>query len=503
MNFEEALQYTSKMYLQNTLNSYNRNIVPPNDEEELRNIISRDHEKILKSENISQRLNIDSFDFENKVIANFLLTTLIENENLLDKSTLINYVLKKEEDILNISKESNYFQYKNNQSIETYKTVLEVAIDDGIISTEEKTLLKRLREHLGLTFNDHLVIQAQLKTFPKKDNSIHTVHEIENVLKDLNKRGILFLPNKHPELGSYILLPIEMTSTIKKILDIELLKPAYKSLLEYLKKSQLSSIAHEYGLPSSAGTKDELIERILFADISPSDTLSILNNQELYEFCQVLPSVPVSGTKETKILNIIDYFDNLRSIDFEDNIEEEEKLFEFYSELAYRDRENLRSNKIIDKDLEIEHLFEKATHYIFEKFFGLVSVKMDGVEHADGKLKQKSRLLLWDNKSVEGTYTFPSSHVKQFKNYIRDHDERVNVFLIITSNPEASTENIAHKLKVESDDTDIALISADTLKWLAKNWNTYSKSNTFNLSIFNYTGILDKGVLINRLKIIS
>ncbi|TSA26766.1 hypothetical protein D4R71_03290 [bacterium] len=41
-------------------------------------------------------------------------------------------------------------------------------------------------------------------------------------------------------------------------------------------------------------------------------------------------------------------------------------------------------------------------------------------------------------------------------------------------------------------DTDISIISANDLKFIAENWKKLQKSDKFNLNIFNLTGILDR-----------
>jgi hypothetical protein len=54
----------------------------------------------------------------------------------------------------------------------------------------------------------------------------------------------------------------------------------------------------------------------------------------------------------------------------------------------------------------------------------------------------------------------------------------------------------AAKLKIESGrDTDIALIAAEDLVWVAAQWLSRGNGHAFNLEVFNITGILDRKTL--------
>src|SRR5690554_1302084 len=101
---------------------------------------------------------------------------------------------------------------------------------------------------------------------------------------------------------------------------------------------------------------------------------------------------------------------------------------------------------------------------------------MNGSKHADGKLIYNSKeIILWDNKSTEKPYTFPEEHFDQFLGYIRSENTRVKLFLIITFDFTQEAINHAQKLKAFSEqDTDVALIKAEDLKYVAENWKENS-----------------------------
>ncbi len=152
----------------------------------------------------------------------------------------------------------------------------------------------------------------------------------------------------------------------------------------------------------------------------------------------------------------------------------------------------------------MEAAFEEATRYIFEEKFGLSLEQMAGLNHPDGTVRfpDNNELLMWDNKSKEKSYDFPNDHFRQFRGYIHDSTERVRCFLVIAPEPSEKSLVNAYKLKGSSGhDTDVALISAENLKWIAENWQSCSpKSKVFNLEVLNYTGILDSQTIKQRLK---
>jgi len=128
---------------------------------------------------------------------------------------------------------------------------------------------------------------------------------------------------------------------------------------------------------------------------------------------------------------------------------------------------------------------------------------MPGSTHADGRVKIDGKhVLLWDNKSTETPYSFPDEHVEQFLGYIRSDIMRPSVFLVVVSDYTEGAIHQAQKLKAFSEtDTDVALVRARDLKFVAENWRSYSgkKVPTFNLHLFKLTGDLDESTLKSRM----
>ena len=502
MRIDEAVECMSKINLHRILDSYTKDTIKPDETTSRKRIIS-DLDILQNPDNITKRMQFSGVSFDTKTLAFFLIETLLgADQSQLDEQAIIASIINYEKRIIEEAAKPDVFKYKDNDAVNTYKTVMEVALEDEVISEDEKKLLSKLRTHLGLSLNDHYLIQASLNKFPKSDNEIHTEKEIKNGLVELQRRGVVFYCNQCPGVSVYV-IPEEIIPGVKLVVGLELSKDAYLLLLDKLTSDALWQILDAHKLPTS-GKKDERILRIQTADIQPSNALNALSNDELYELCKKLPGVNVSGSKAMRVANIIQHFDNLRVVVCNESADSREKYYEYYVELATRDRENLLSNKVINKDKDMDSAFEEGTRFLFEKKLGLSPETLVGSEHADGILRfpKSKELFMWDTKSKESTYEFPNDHFNQFRRYIINSTERVNCFMVIAPEISEKADENAYRLKTQSNsDTDVSLISADDLKWVAENWGAYATNGKFSLDVFNFTGVLDRGSLKKRMKI--
>jgi len=204
------------------------------------------------------------------------------------------------------------------------------------------------------------------------------------------------------------------------------------------------------------------------------------------------------------VKRIIDYFDSLITEEPEPSDDPRAIFYQYFVEFAARDNKNLYQRKLIKHDKDMEAGFEEGTRYLFETKLGCRLVEMPGTEHADGCVEfPNGDILLWDNKGKESVYTFPKAHLDQFRRYIRESARRVNLFLIVVPAYDPSTRLQAMKLRHATlTDTDVALITAEDLKWLAETWPKMSSKGRFNLEIFNTTGLLDRATLEERMRVL-
>lgn len=498
MKVSEAVEQMSKLYLHRVIESFTRDF-PKLDEQRARETIVKNAGELTDPERIEKRLQYEDAPYADRILASGVLETLLNAPgSAATEREIVEVGTAAQEKVIAEAKSDDGLQWEDPRSLDILRTVLEVAIEDERISEEEISLIRRLREKLGVTRKSQHLLLAQLDHYPRAGNRVHTPGDFREALGDLQRRGVVFYCNRLPE--PQFVIPDEMVKGVKAAIGLELSDESYRLLLDVLTVNQLAEISKEAGLPTY-GRKDQRIERIVDAGIKPSEALDSLTNKELYEILGGLPGANVSGSKQERNSRIIDYFANLVTKHVSPEADPGERYYGYFVELAHRDRENLLANKVIKKDRHMDAAFEEGARYLFANRLGLESVTTPGSDHADGVLELASGdLFMWDTKSKESMYAFPASHVTQFKRYIRDADRRVSCFLVIVPEIDERAEHNAARLKFESrEDTDVALISAEDLKWVADEWVARGEDHPFNLEVFNITGILDRDVLRRRM----
>ncbi len=511
MKIEDIIDKMSKSYLERIVKSFTNEIYTK-DEKGYRNQISSNIDFLSNKEKIKERLikyiKDSKNPYFNGLLINLMLKTLLsKNQYKATQEEIIETIKKSEQEIIRKSKSKESLKHIDDKSLEIFETLLSAALEDNIITDDELHLINKVRNKLSIQEKDQYLIQAKLNKFPQKDNIIHEPGQINQGLNDLQKCGIIFYCNKLDE-PTYV-LPDELIEGVKSYLGVELIEDKFIDLLEILTKSELSQILDNLKLLQS-GTKEELINRVLMTGIKPSEVLNSLPTTRLSEICKKLPDVKSSGTKEEKIFQIIKYFDDLVNIDIGQTDDKREGYYKFFELLARKDMANLIGKKIVKHERDVELAFERATNYLFEKKLNHQIIKQKGTEHSDGCIKfgKNGELLMWDNKTkMYDKYDFPNSHLRQFRRYIRDagnNGKRVSCFLVIVPDFDEKANENAERLKYESGmDTDVAIISAANLKWIAEVWSKNKREESFNLQIFNKTGLLTKDVIKSRLKIFS
>lgn len=501
MRIEEAVKHMTSMYLDRILDSFTKDLGNFG-EEEAREYIVENSEQLAKPENIERRLDMFEVDHSSRVLIYFMLETILNSTDCaLETRDLVERIRNREQELIAEAESEESLKYADDENIDILRTLLEVAFEDEKISRDEYNLIERLRQKLDITRKQQRVVEAQLDGFPQVGGELHTHSDVKKALKHLQYQGILFYCNRAPD-GRNVVLPQELEEGVKGMLSIELSENARELLWKNLQNSHLKKILEAQNLPTS-GNKEAKTERLLSAETRPSEGLASLKSSELYEICDSLPGVVVSGTKDERIERIVSHFDNLMIREVDEEAETAEMYYRYFVELAARDRENLLANDVITKDLDINNAFEEATRYLFREKLGVELIEMEGTDHPDGCVRMPDdSLLMWDNKSKEGIYTFPNSHLRQFRRYIRDAAERVNCFLIVVPAYAEEAETNCLKLKHESGehDSDVPIVAAEDLKWVAENWEDYG-GDQFNLGVLNQTGLLDRSRLEQLMKV--
>ncbi len=472
-------------------------------EEEMREVILRNIDEFQNKERVKRNLNFNTEPRDIALLNAMILMALMEQPGyLLSEKDVFQLVESIENEIVEQSKDDEYIKTAiPEKSLKIYKSVLiESWKKDDSLNEHEINILNVLRKELELSKREHYLIESRIGRFPQKNNKLHTAKQIERSLKNLQARGIIL---RYRDEKSFYIIPKEIARIVRYEFGGELRNELYETLLNDLNVVQLRTVLNTLSINVS-GKKEKLIDRIIKHNILPSTTLDTFSSKELSEILKNLDGAKVSGTKNEKIRNIIDYYENISTPELSDPSDNRSRMYDFYEELASRDYKSLRVNKVIDKDINVENYFEESTRYLFEKKLNIDLLEMNGSKHADGKIKYNSKeVILWDNKSTEKPYIFPEEHFNQFLGYIRSEALRVTLFLIIVSDYTKEAVAKAQKLKAYSEeDTDVAIIKATDLKYVAENWRDYSnkKQPTFDLQVFNLTGELTRNMLINRME---
>lgn len=369
---------------------------------------------------------------------------------------------------------------ERNDALELFKFVLETAWghnDD--VSPDEKNLIEKLRVRLKITEREYYLIEAKLGKFPKPGNTLHTRSEIDDVRQQMQAHGLVF-SIRDDDNTDYDIIPEEIAAVLRGILGIRIRDYGYSELLKskHVKsKKYLTDIIEKGSIPvHKYPTVDDLkliiqehvAPEILLGGYSPRDGLSAAI---LEQWCSDI-GIPTSGPKTELIDRIVQHYDALRLRD-ESLGDERETWYNFFEKLAERDLPFLRSQQIVDKDLQCEHRFEEATNFLFEKRLFHKPLSLVGTAHADGALSFQDRLIFWDNKSKESPVNL-KDHIKQFDGYIKNADKPVAAFFVIGPDFTSASSLLAMEYQVQSG-IPMTLITASEIKQIADSWFSRAK----------------------------
>ncbi len=388
------------------------------------------------------------------------------------------------------------------RDLETYNFVLGVAWEQrDSVSPDEANLLEKLRRHLRVNQFEHRVLEAKLRRFPKTGNELHTRGEITGARRALHQAGLLFAIRQ--EGTDYDVVPDELAAELRAALGIELRIDAYRELFKFHKlrtKANLTDVLERAGVAFLKSDKVEaLVERVLL-NVPPSRAIASasprygLSSEELSDWCRDLDLSP-SGPIEDKVQRVIAHFAALRPR-LEPHVDERSLWYDFYTDLAVRNRDLLRAQHLIEKDGEMELKFEHATQFLFQTKLGHTPLKQSGTDHPDGLLSLKSDYLMWDNKSKDAPSAFHLKDcIQQFDRYMNAADKRVPIFLVIA--PSFTDESEVEAIRYHADhfDRNIVLITAAELKALAEEWSSPQHKNRetpFPLGLLAASGRYDR-----------
>ena len=387
-------------------------------------------------------------------------------------------------------------------NLDLYRFVLDVAWEnEDQTSPDEVNLLRKLRGRLGITETDHRLIESKLGKYPKRSNELHTRTEINSARRRLQSMGLLFAIRRDDDADVDI-IPVELASVMRGVLNIELRLDSYRALMEYRplrRKAHLASVLERSDVECGPTDTVELLVDRVIEYVSPSRAVSSvsprygLNNEQLGGWCREL-SEPVSGTMDERLRRVISHFDRLRPR-LEQEADERANWYNYFEQLSAREYDTLRSQHVIEKDLEIETKFEQATEYLFDEKLKHTPLRQPGTNHPDGLLSLGTNYVMWDNKSKESPVSL-KDHIRQFDSYMNNADKPVPIFLVIGPSFTPESDSEAVRYHAQHFDRNISLITAQELRSLAEEWSSDDnnrREEPFPLGMLAGTGRFNRG----------
>lgn len=413
-------------------------------------------------------------------------------------------LIREEEELIDFAKSGRALQNIDRKVTEVYGEVLSAAWRDGEITRDEYHLIETLRQKLGITRRDHRVIEVLIGRFPSKGGGVHTVDEIEAAAAHLGKRGLLLRAPLADGHRAYC-IPEELGDTLREIYGIELMTPNYLSLLQQVPVAAIRAALEHGGQPFS-GTREFLTARAIDGYVSPRSVLRELSDEQLVSLLAGLPGIRQEGSREIRVRNVVKYYDRLDIVAPVTGADKDNHLasyITYYTDLARRSYDLLHATNVIARDKDIERAFEQATTALFRDYFGHDVSTMPGSNHPDGMvdIEGSGRVIIWDCKSCDGPYTLTEATGRQFLAYVGATEGRVaSPMLLIAPDFTADSVTAAHKLKTQCrPGTEIALVAADDLKWLAELWRKRGQGR-LPWQVLAVTGRLTRPQIEERLK---
>ena len=342
------------------------------------------------------------------------------------------------------------------------------------ISSDEKNLIEKIQTRLKITDEEHHIIEAKLGKFPKPGNELHTRGEIDNIRKLMQSEGLLF-GIRDDDGTDFDVIPDEVAHAIREVMGISIRRYGYTELLKYKavnSKAYLATCLKKADIAVDGYATMDVLRGIIIEQVSPSLVLGGVSPKDglsmnvLQKWCADIGEW-VSGTKADIIARIIDHYDNL--LEREEHAADERELwYEHFEDFARRNLGFLRSQQLIEKDLQTETMFEHATSYLFEKKLRHKPLSLVGSERADGALSYQDKVIYWDNKSKESPVNL-KDHIKQFDRYITMSEKPVAGFLVVGPDFTPESSLLAMQYQVENGTT-ICLVTAGELKAIAEAW---------------------------------
>lgn len=195
-----------------------------------------------------------------------------------------------------------------------YRKMLEAAwANDLTLDQSELRMLRLLREQLGLFRIEHFLLayHASIQPYWRSDD------EFGRVVQALLQAGVIF----EPEEGRLV-LPREVIPNVRRVLDVDVPRPAARRLLARLDSgTHLKPALDDHDLPTS-GSKQDRIDRIIEHFVPMHRVVDTMHIAVARDLVRRL-GLPVTGSKEELVNRVVDHFANQRDIEHDDSEQQE------------------------------------------------------------------------------------------------------------------------------------------------------------------------------------
>jgi uncharacterized protein YdaU (DUF1376 family) len=388
------------------------------------------------------------------------------------------------------------------QQIGAYLTALTAAwANDGEISADESGVMLALRRYFGLSLRDHWQLESRLGRFPRSDGSSFSESYIENVVRNLQKAGVIWLQKSDD--GRWLAqIPRQIGQVLRKLFRPRLRRGALRELYAHasFNKPDYRALLIAVG-ENTSGKREEQVERLVQKYPDPAIFLGALKLPVLKTIAEAT-GLKKSQPKAALIDQIISSYDGMYLHEQPPQAASPEgRLVEYIGDLANRRYDVLRDAGIITKQEDVEHKFEKATTYLFGEGLGLSLRTLRGKARADGYIHvSDDEVIIWDCKSKESEVKLTDHIYDQFRRYIRaeeDKNRRVLGFVVV--GPSFTRESEAVALAFEREhDVEVCLLEAEALRGLVETWRGKHPDSDFpaeRLALTRKVAPVDVGLL--------
>jgi len=431
-------------------------------------------------------------DYVRRTSAEMLLRLMLDEPGyvIADECELIKDAVAADAAFFEYARGSASTRHLDERTIDIYQSVLEVAWENKV-SFDEHQLIKRLQRKLNIARRDHRVIEIKVaRTSPIGPQ------EAEQALRDLSYHGFVcrFKRGGHTQAA----LPEEIALRLRGIYGISLQSSAYRNLAAKLPTAVIRETLQQSNQPAVSLKKEFLIERLIDGDVPPAALLEHLDNDALDELFANFPDEKRPAMRAVKIRHLISHFERFSKPPPPPDQDPDRTYYDYLVELASRQYGVLRAASVIEQDQNVDRAFERGVRYAFSNLLGHPAIRFTGSAHADGGVVAKrGRMVMWDCKSALKPYALTEAKCAQFLQYVRKEDPNVVCpFLVFSGGFTSDSGARALALKAKCPrGTEIALMTAVDLKWLADKWSKEYPGKRLPLDVLAHTGLLNTEIL--------